>query len=145
MFQVAQRKLQALGAEDQMVRAIEEQQDQPFFLHTLLLEDKVKYSLAKASKLVKDKPCLILTESNLEVKGKSVVPPSMVSEDFDAEKWLKEVAEALEGQVKAPKGQDCKLHCNLLAVKIKRKEDLLSAALRGQSYAERFIPAKKDP
>jgi len=55
------------------------------------------------------------------------------------------VVEALEGQVKAPKGQDCKLQCNLLAVKIKRKEELLSAALRGQSYAERFIPVKRDP
>ena len=139
MFQVAQRKLQALSADDQMVRAIEEQQDQPFFLHTLVLEGKVKYSLAKASKLVKNKPCLILTESNMEVKGKSVVPPSMVSENFDAEKWLKEVAGALEGQAKAPKGQDSKVHCNLLAVKIKGKEDLLSAALRGQSYAERYI------
>ena len=128
-----------------MVRAIGEQQDQPFFLHTLLLEGKVKYSLAKASKLVKDKSCLILTVSNLEVKGKSVVPPSMASENFDAEKWLKQVAEVLDGQVKAPKGQESKVHCNLLAVKIKRKEDLLSAVLRGQSYAELYIPVKRDP
>ena len=127
--------MQAVGAEEQMMKAIEEQKDQPFFLHSLLLQTNAKFSLAKAAKLVKNKPCLVISESGGEVKGKSVVPANLVTEHFDAEKWLGEVAVVVKGEVKAPKGQDGKVHCNMLAVKVEDKEKLVEALERSQSFA----------
>merc|ERR1712181_117528 len=91
-----------------------EQKEQHFFLHSLSLQSNAKFSLAKAAKLVKNKPCLVISESGGEVKGKSVVPAHLVTQNFNAEKWLREVADMVKGQVKAPKGQDSKAHCNML-------------------------------
>ena len=144
VIQGAKRKLQAVGAEEQMMRALEEQKEQHFFLHSLFLQTNAKFSLAKAAKLVKNKPCLVISQSGGEVKGKSVVPAHMVSQNFDAEKWLREVAEVVKGQVKAPKGQDSKVHCNMLAVKMEDKEKLLEALARGQSFARQNLSSSYD-
>ena len=89
-----------------MVKALEEQNNQNFFLHSLVFQTNAKFSLAKAAKLVKNKPCLVISVTGSEVKGKSVVPVHLVTENFNAEKWLTEVAEVVKGQVKAPRGQD---------------------------------------
>ena len=126
------------------MKAIEEQKDQPFFLHSLLLQTNAKFSLAKAAKLVKNKPCLVISESGGEVKGKSVVPANLVTEHFDAEKWLGEVAVVVKGEVKAPKGQDGKVHCNMLAVKVENKEKLLEALARSHSFAGQNISSGCD-
>jgi len=138
-IQGAKRKLQALGAEEQMIKALEEQIEQHFFLHSLSLQSNAKFSLAKAAKLVKNKPCLVISQSGGEVKGKSVVPAHLVTQNFDAEKWLREVAEVVKGQVKAPKGQDSKVHCNMLAVKMEEKEKLVEALARGQMFARQNL------
>ena len=123
-----------------MVKAIEEQKEQPFFLHSLLLQTNAKFSLAKAAKLVKNKPCLVISQSGEgKVKGKSVVPADLVTENFDAEKWLGEVAVVVKGEVKAPKGQDGKVHCNMLAVRVEDKEKLVEALARSQSLASRNL------
>ena len=122
------------------MKAIEEQKEQPFFLHSLLLQTNAKFSLAKAAKLVKNKPCLVISQSGEgEVKGKCVVPANLVTENFDAEKWLGEVAVVVKGEVKAPKGQDGKVHCNMLAVKVEDKEKLVEALARSQSLASRNL------
>jgi len=143
-IQGAKRKLQAVGAEEQMMRALEEQKEQHFFLHSLFLQSNAKFSLAKAAKLVKNKPCLVISQSGGEVKGKSVVPAHLVTQNFDAEKWLREVAEVVKGQAKAPKGQDSKVHCNMLAVKVEDKEKLVEALARGQSFAMQNLSSNCD-
>ena len=119
-----------------MVKALEEQNNHNFFLHSLVFQTNAKFSLAKAAKLVKNKPCLVISVTGSEVKGKAVVPVHLVTENFNAEKWLTEVAEVVNGQVKAPRGQDSKMHCNMLAVKVEDKEKLISALARSRSFAE---------
>ena len=126
------------------MKALEEQKEQDFFLHSILLQTNAKFSLAKAAKLVKNKPCLVISESGGEVKGKSVVPAHLVTENFDAEKWLMELAEVVKGQVKAPKGQDSKVHCNMLAVKVENKEKLVEALARSHSFARQNLTSSCD-
>jgi hypothetical protein len=116
--QSAERRLQGGRADRQMAAALEEQEGEPFFVASLALEPAAKFSLAKAAKLVPGAvPALILSVSGAEVKAKAVVPAGLVSQQFSAEQWLAAAAQGLGAEVKPPKGQDGRVHCNMLAVR----------------------------
>ena len=113
------RKRQAAGAQDQMVAALAEQEGRPFFLHSLALEPGTRFSLAKAAKLVaRERPSLILSVQGREVKGKAVVPPSLVTASFTAELWLAEAASRIGAEVAPPRSQAAELHCNMAAARL---------------------------
>ncbi len=51
------------------------------------------------------------------MKAKAVVSAGLVSQQFSAEQWLAAAAQELGAEVKPPKGQDGRVHCNMLAVR----------------------------
>ena len=134
----AQRRRVAGDAGAQVEAALGEQQGRAFFLHALALHPATKFSLAKAAKMVRARPALILSLAGMEVKGKAVVGQDSTSQAFTAELWLGEVAGVLGGEVRAPRGQDPRLHANLQAVTLGQDamEELVRQAMaRAEAFA----------
>ena len=80
---LSERSVQKSAASDQMKAAIQAQADIPFFITTLNLSGATKFSLLKAAKQV-EKPSLILSVADTELKGKAMVPKHLASEHFNA-------------------------------------------------------------
>ena len=121
-LQASLRLLQARSAEEQMNQAVMEQEQQPWLVASLDLEQGTKFSLSKAAKQVKDRPALLLSVQGRKVKAKALVPSHLATETFTAERWLGEAAAAVGGELKPPRGQDGAVHCNMLEVVLGEEE-----------------------
>jgi len=115
---VSQRAVQKGAASDQMKVAIAEQEENPYFCHYLALSGSEKFSLSKAIKMVsKEKPAIIFSKVGGELKGKAVVPKDLVTDKLSAKIWLDVAASNLGAKTSAPRGQDCKVNCNMAGIK----------------------------
>ncbi|XP_049295737.1 alanine--tRNA ligase, mitochondrial [Anopheles funestus] len=107
------------------------------FLECSIILEEVQ--LSKATRYCTDRPILVVSITDNQVKARATVPPSMVTEQCNAERWLAVVAQTFKAQTAAPKGQNAAEVCNMKARKVKMMhfEATLENALRAaQTYAE---------
>ncbi|XP_041768000.1 alanine--tRNA ligase, mitochondrial [Anopheles merus] len=112
----------------------------PFIVHflecSIILEE---VQLSKATRYCTDRPILVVSITDNQVKARATVPPAMVSERCNAERWLAVVAQLFKAQTAAPKGQRAAEVCNMKARKVKMMdfEATLESALRAaKTYAK---------
>ncbi|KAG5676693.1 hypothetical protein PVAND_006509 [Polypedilum vanderplanki] len=100
------------------------EQNEPFIVHFLACSDLMQsVSLLKATRLVSDdKPVIIISLVDNEVKARCCVPKEMINENFNAEKWLTHFAKIFNSTVKPPKGQDPLEVCLMKGKKVKSEE-----------------------
>uniref|UniRef100_A0A182WHX8 Alanine--tRNA ligase n=1 Tax=Anopheles minimus TaxID=112268 RepID=A0A182WHX8_9DIPT len=107
------------------------------FLECSIILEEVQ--LSKATRYCTDRPILVVSITDNQVKARATVPPAMVSERCNAERWLAVVAQTFKAQTAPPKGQNGGEVCNMKARKIKMMhfEATLENALRAaKTYAE---------
>uniref|UniRef100_A0A182P134 Alanine--tRNA ligase n=1 Tax=Anopheles epiroticus TaxID=199890 RepID=A0A182P134_9DIPT len=107
------------------------------FLECSIILEEVQ--LAKATRYCTDRPILVISITDNQVKARATVPPAMVSEQCNAERWLTVVAQQFKAQTSAPKGQNAAEVCNMKARKVKMMdfEATLESALRAaKTYAK---------
>lgn len=96
----------------EMRTVAEENKQCPFVIHFLSCSDLMKsVSLTKATRAIKDKPVLILSLTDGELKARCSVPQNSITESFNAMSWLAVVGSVFKSKVQAPKGQDCFSDC----------------------------------
>ncbi|XP_058463300.1 alanine--tRNA ligase, mitochondrial [Malaya genurostris] len=111
-------------------------QNYPFVVHflesSLILEE---VQLIKATRYFPDRPILVVSITDDHVKARATVPASCVTEQFDAQKWVKVVGNVFKSNVAAPKGQNASEVCNMRSRKIKtlQFDALLEQALKQAS------------
>jgi len=123
----------------QLEVALEEQKESPFLV-TIIQTKKGKSNLSNFSKSAK-KPSLIICIEGNTIKGKALVPGSVVSDDFNAKLWIEPVAACVSGSCQPPKGHDSAKNCNLASMKFKDLDmDQLKAALdKASEMAFKYI------
>ncbi|XP_067644666.1 alanine--tRNA ligase, mitochondrial isoform X2 [Eurosta solidaginis] len=110
----------------------------PFIVHyitsSVLVEE---VPLQKATKLCTDRPILVASMCNSIIKARCCVPKKFISDQFDAEQWLKEFAVPFKAQVAAPKGQNTAEVCNMKGKKVSTQfeEQLEEATTRANKFA----------
>ncbi|CAH0551677.1 unnamed protein product [Brassicogethes aeneus] len=114
--------------------------DKEYVVHylrsSMMLQD---VPLQRATKLCPDLPVLVIAFADNMVKARCCVPKHMRSENFNAEKWLKDsVAAVFKSRVAPPKGQDGTLVVNMKARKVNLQDwdTLLNESLEN---AEKFV------
>uniref|UniRef100_A0A182JTG4 Alanine--tRNA ligase n=1 Tax=Anopheles christyi TaxID=43041 RepID=A0A182JTG4_9DIPT len=114
--------------------------DDRFIVHflecSIILEE---VQLSKATRYCTDRPILVISITDNQVKARATVPAAMVSEWCNAERWLAVVAQMFKAQTAAPKGQKAAEVCNMKARKVKMMdfEATLENALRAaKTYAK---------
>uniref|UniRef100_A0A182SKW5 alanine--tRNA ligase n=1 Tax=Anopheles maculatus TaxID=74869 RepID=A0A182SKW5_9DIPT len=100
------------------------------FLECSIILEEVQ--LSKATRYCTDRPILVVSITDNQVKARAMVPPAMVNDRFNAERWLAVVAQTFKAQTAAPKGQNGATVCNMKARKVKMMdfEATLESALR---------------
>ncbi|XP_058981905.1 alanine--tRNA ligase, mitochondrial-like [Musca domestica] len=115
----------------------------PYLVHyissSVLMEE---VPLQKATKHCTDRPILVIAKADGIVKARCCVPKEFQTEDFNAQKWLKEFASIFKAQVSAPKGQNPHDVCNMKGKKTSTQfeEQLEMAMLKANKYAEQYWP-----
>lgn len=108
----------------------------PFIVHflesSIILEE---VQLSKATRYFPDRPILVISITDDQVKARATVPATCVNERFDAQKWLRMVGTVFKSAVAAPKGQNPAEVCNMKSRKVKtlQFETLLERALKEAS------------
>uniref|UniRef100_A0A182QNM4 Alanine--tRNA ligase n=1 Tax=Anopheles farauti TaxID=69004 RepID=A0A182QNM4_9DIPT len=124
----------------EMRNLMEQQPSSRFIVHFLecsIILDEVQ--LSKATRYYTDRPILVLSITDNEVKARATVPKTMVSERCHAERWLGVVAQTFKAQIAPPKGQSAAEVCNMKARKVKLMDfeaTLESALHAARRYAE---------
>ncbi|XP_035787072.1 alanine--tRNA ligase, mitochondrial-like [Anopheles albimanus] len=112
------------------------------FLECSIILDEVQ--LSKATRYCPDRPILVVSITDNQVKARATVPPAFVSERFNAQRWLALVAQEFKAQSPtAPKGQNPTEVCNMKARKVTKAhfETMLENALRvAERFAEENVP-----
>jgi len=72
---------------------------------------------------------------NEEIIARACVPPTRISDGFNAISWLKKFAKGLEGIVSAPKGKNPKEVVNMKPLKTSQSSDVESALEKCRAYA----------
>ncbi|KAI8120807.1 mitochondrial, Alanine--tRNA ligase [Lucilia cuprina] len=115
----------------------------PFILHYIsssaLMEE---VPLQKVTRLCTDRPILVISRSDNIVKARCCVPKQFQSENFNAEKWLKEFATIFKSPVAAPKGQNPQEVCNMKGKKTQSTqfdEQLEIAMSKAHKYAFKYL------
>lgn len=105
----------------EMKSVTEKQKDSKFIIHLLTCSELMKnVSLQKATRLIDNqKPVIIASYVDDEIKARCCVPQSMLNEKFDAEKWLKSFADNFKSKVEPPKGQNKMEVCFMKGRKVK--------------------------
>lgn len=107
-----------LDKEMQFVR--NENASNSFIIHLLTCSDIMPQdSLHKATQHVTDKPILIISLANNKIQARCCVPSQFVSGTFNAESWLKQVAQVYRGQVLSSKNEDPKEFSNMKTKNVK--------------------------
>merc|ERR1711874_232774 len=122
-LKVAQRSVQRSVAEDEMKAAVAAHEMEPYLVHYLRLPGNDKFSLVKATRMVKNKPVLVFSRIRDEVRATALVPRQFVKGDFNAENWVRCGASVLKADGSSPRGQDPALHYNMKVVKIGDEEE----------------------
>ncbi|XP_053685285.1 alanine--tRNA ligase, mitochondrial isoform X2 [Sabethes cyaneus] len=111
-------------------------QSHPFIVHFLessfILEE---VQLIKATRHFTDRPILVISITDDQVKARATVPEANVNQHFDAQKWTAVVANVFKSKVFAPKGQNAAHVCNMRSRKVQtlQFEGLLERALKEAS------------
>ncbi|XP_054735044.1 alanine--tRNA ligase, mitochondrial-like [Anastrepha obliqua] len=114
----------------------------PFIVHyirsSVLVEE---VPLQRATKLCPDRPILVASMCEGIVKARCCVPKKFISDQFDAEQWLREFALVFKSQVAAPKGQNSAEVCNMKGKKVSTQfeEQLEEALARANDFAFKRI------
>ncbi|XP_055613624.1 alanine--tRNA ligase, mitochondrial-like, partial [Uranotaenia lowii] len=108
----------------------------PFLVH--FLECSVilqEVQLSKATRHFVDRPVLVISITDEQVKARATVPSSFINERFDAHKWLQTVGAVFKSPMAAPKGQNAAEVCNMKVKKVKLSqfETLLEKATNDAS------------
>lgn len=124
----------------------------PYIVHFLtsgrLLIDA---PLQKVTGLCVDRPIMVLSISDTTIKARCCVPLHCVSADFDAHKWLSDVANVFRGAVcGTPIGSNPLECCTMKSkrMQISAFEELLEIALkRADDFARKYldVPAAETP
>ncbi|XP_070490768.1 alanine--tRNA ligase, mitochondrial [Chironomus tepperi] len=123
----------------EMKAVSDKNKDSKFIVHFLTCSELMKnVSLQKATRLIDDqKPVIIVSYVDDEVKARCCVPQQLINEKFDAEKWLKSFADNLKSKVEPPKGQNKLEVCFMKGRKV--KADLFDSMLQtATKSAEKF-------
>lgn len=92
---------------DEMKSVIESNANNPFIVHLLSCSELTKtVSLEKATRRVKDRPVLIISQIDNMVRARCCVPSQLASDNFNADLWIKEFAGVFNGHTSPPKDQD---------------------------------------
>ncbi|KAG5900572.1 hypothetical protein JTB14_022877 [Gonioctena quinquepunctata] len=115
--------------------------NQKYIIHYLRSSTMLEnVPLQKATKLCPDLPILVIAYADNTVKARCCVPKNLKTDNFNAEKWMKEtVATVFKSRAAPPKGQDGNLVCNMKAKKVHVQEwdPLLKDSLeKAQKYIE---------
>lgn len=121
LIEIVKLKLKRLRAnilsdllESEMKSVQERNTQNSFIVHFLTCADLMKPdSLQKATQHIADKPVLILSLTKDKVQARCCVPPHLVTESFNAESWLKQVAHVYRAKVSSAKGDNPKEACNM--------------------------------
>lgn len=128
-----------LSVEMQTVK--EKNEQNPFVIHYLSCSDFMKsVSLEKATRYFDDKPVIILSLTQDEIKARCVVPSKDIDENFNAEKWLTTVGNVFKSKVENPRGQNPLEVCFMKGKKVKQEnfnEKLEDAIDRARKFAMR--------
>ena len=120
----------------------EENSQNSFIVHFLSCADQMKSdSLQKATQHVTDKPVLIISLTEDKVQARCCVPSHLISDNFNAESWLKQVAQVYRAKISTPKGENPKEVCNMKekSVNPKRYEAArLEALTASNDYAKKL-------
>lgn len=116
----------------------------PFLVHVMRCSGLAEtIPLQKATKLCTDRPVIIISHSDGNVRARCCVPKDLVSPDFSAEKWLTVFVETLDGQMAATqKGQ---INSEVAMMKSKRlreemaNEQLAEALKLANIYAQEHL------
>lgn len=122
----------------EMKSVVEQNADKPAVVHFLSCSDLMKsVSLQKATRYLKDRPVLIISLTNGIAKARCCVPVHLVSDSFNAELWMNELASIFKAPVAPPKGQNPREVCLMKEKKIHAEnfDELLASAMNS---AERF-------
>lgn len=124
----------------EMKSVIEKHSNSKFIVHFLACSDLMKnVSLQKATRMISDEKAIIAVSlADEEVKARCCVPKELVSEHFDAEKWLRIFSESFKSKVEPPKGQNKLEVCFMKGRKIKpdKFDNMLQAAIESaEKYA----------
>lgn len=127
----------------EMKNVAEKHADSKFIVHFIGCSDLMKnVSLQKATRIVSDdKPIIAISLADEEVKARCCIPKELISENFDAEKWLKSFAEVFKSKVEAPKGQNKLEVCFMKGRKVKAElfNDMLNTAMKNaEQYAHNY-------
>jgi hypothetical protein len=76
-------------------------------------------TLHKATRFVGDRPIILMSCADDEVKARCCVPKDMISESFNAEKWLRNIGKVFKSTVEPPKGQNPLEVCIMKGRKVK--------------------------
>ncbi|XP_053676993.1 alanine--tRNA ligase, mitochondrial [Anopheles nili] len=107
------------------------------FLECSIILEEVQ--LSKATRYCPDRPILVISITDNQVKARATVPLHMANERFNAERWLGVVAQTFKAQTAAPKGQNAVEVCNMKARKVTMLHfdaTLEKALLAARTYAE---------
>ncbi|XP_017473013.1 PREDICTED: alanine--tRNA ligase, mitochondrial [Rhagoletis zephyria] len=110
----------------------------PFIVHYITSSALVEeVPLQKATKLCTDRPILVASMCESIVKARCCVPKKFISDQFDAEQWLKEFAAVFKSQVATPKGQNSAEVCNMKGKKVSTQfeEQLEEAITKANNFA----------
>lgn len=118
--------------------------DNPFLIHVLQCSGLMEtVPLQKATKLCSDRPVIIISHSDVDVRARCCVPKNLVSQDFSAEKWLSAFAETLGGQMMAPqKGQNTSEVAVMKSKRLRKmlaNEQLEVALKKAKIYAQQHL------
>jgi alanyl-tRNA synthetase len=130
-----------LSVEMEIVK--EKNDKNPFVIHYLSCSDFMKsVSLEKATRCIDDKPVIILSLTDDEIKARCVVPFNFVDRKFNAQKWLTVVGKVFNSKVENPRGQDPFEVCFMKGKKIKQEmfdEQLEEAIENAKKFATNNI------
>lgn len=104
----------------EMNSIVKQNEANSFIIHFLACSDLMKsVSLQKATRYVNDKPVLILSLTNDELKARCCVPTNIIGENFNADKWLTVIGNVFKSKVEPPKGQNSLEVCFMKGKKVK--------------------------
>lgn len=128
------------GILDVEMKSVVENAGDSAVVHFLNCSEVLKsVSLEKATKYFKDRPVIIISYTDNMVKARCCVPSHLVTESFNAELWLNEIAKIFKAQIAPPKGQNAIETCLMKEkfVSPSKFDGLLAAAIE---LGNEFVP-----
>ena len=141
-------KLRSLSRKDtmdvfreEMKKVLQEKKDKAALVHFLHFPEQQHIKLSKVMSVcpTEEKPVLILAITKEGLRGQAQVPWRYVTGDFNAETWLKTVAEKVRGKLFVPAEKDSALDCYLLPSCSNEADEVLKIAFEAERWAENCL------